>query len=148
MNGGLNHGHDFDGIFITTAFGGPPSVILIARSARDGYTPEEMVDEIQVRRLTGTAPWRYGLRVVLTTLPFFLAFFCRVRTYIRRSGSLWRWKVCRGWPRRGRCVSSDTMKKRRRKKKDRKQKKDWGLDERKLGMRYSESSIPLCSSLF
>lgn len=30
-------------------FGRPPSIVLVARSARDGYTPPELVDAIQVR---------------------------------------------------------------------------------------------------
>lgn len=29
-------------------FGQPPSIVLVARSARDGYTPLELVDAIQV----------------------------------------------------------------------------------------------------
>jgi hypothetical protein len=33
-----------------TDFGRPPSLVLVARSARDGYTPQGLVDAIQVRR--------------------------------------------------------------------------------------------------
>ena len=32
-------------------FGAQPSLVLVVRSARDGYTPEEMVDRIQARTL-------------------------------------------------------------------------------------------------